>query len=155
MKVQFVSRADAKRLIASNYFVEHACDLISISDNGPERKAIRNLWLERKCEANAAIFLDFRDIDDNSSGFTENKARCIIDFVAESHRKKKDIVVHCFAGISRSGAVAKYINEYYGLNDDYLTNYVGHNRWVYYTLLENSGQETLRSFYSKQERGEL
>lgn len=155
MEVRFVDRATAKRLIASNYFVENACDLISVSDSARERKEIRNLWLDRKCEVNAALFLDFRDIDDNSSGFTEAKARKIIDFVAESHKKKKSVIVHCFAGISRSGAIAKYVNEYYALEDEYLNNYVGHNRWVYYTLLEYSGQETLRSFYTnlENERG--
>jgi hypothetical protein len=42
-------------------------------------------------------------------------------------------------GVSRSGAVAKWINDYYGLDNRYLNEYYHHNRYVYDTLMSVCG----------------
>lgn len=148
MQVKFVSRGDAKKYIEMGYFAERDCDFISISDTNSEAAEMKKLWLANKQESNAAIFLRFQDLDDNSSGFDRKKAETITRFVEQSFRKKKNVIVHCFAGISRSGAVAKFINEYYGLGNEYLETYTGHNLWVFYTLLEVAGVPTLRQYYT-------
>ena len=151
MKVTFVDRGTAKRQIEAGAYVLNNLDLISISDTWSEAAQMRELWLDNKVDANAALFLKFQDIDDNSSGFTDKDAQRIVEFAQESYIKRKDIVVHCFAGISRSGAVAKFINEHWALGDVVLDTYAGHNHHVYYTLLEQAGVPTQRQYYAKLE----
>lgn len=155
MQVKFVSRGDAKKYIKENHFSETNCDFISISDTNSEVAQMKKLWIENKQESNAAVFLRFQDLDNGQSGFDRKKAEVITRFVATSHKKKKDVIVHCFAGISRSGAVAKFINEYYALGDEYLSNYTGHNLWVFYTLLEVAGVPTMREYYSDLEKRDI
>lgn len=151
MKIRFTDRGTAKREIEAGAYALNDIDLISISDTWSESQQMRELWLGNKIDTNAALFLKFADIDDNSSGFTDKDAERVVNFVQESFVKRKDVVVHCFAGISRSGAVAKFVNEYWGLGDEYLEAYAGHNRHIYYKLLENAGVPTLRQYYSKLE----
>lgn len=52
--------------------------------------------------------------------FDEDHAKKIIDFVDSVHAKPEQeyLVVHCDAGISRSSAVACYINDYLGLDQE-------------------------------------
>lgn len=44
--------------------------------------------------------------------FTLNQAREIVVILQEARVRKKNVVVHCFAGICRSGAVVKFAEEY-------------------------------------------
>lgn len=46
---------------------------------------------------------------------TQDQAGAIVRFVA-AHRDKKIFVVHCTAGVSRSGAVGHFVNEFLGGN---------------------------------------
>lgn len=60
--------------------------------------------------------LDFHDIDEpckDYTHFTKEMAKEIIDFV-NKNEDKKTLIIHCHAGISRSGAVGLAINEYLG-----------------------------------------
>lgn len=43
---------------------------------------------------------------------SENQAKQIVDFILETHKQGKDLFVHCTAGISRSGAVGLFANQY-------------------------------------------
>jgi len=151
MQIKFIDRGTAKRNIENGAFALNQLDLISISDTWSEAQQMRELWLDNKIDTNAALFLKFADIDDNSSGFTDKDAEHVVNFVQESFVKRKDVVVHCFAGISRSGAVAKFVNEYWGLGDEFLEAYAGHNRHIFYKLLEAAGVPTLRQYYSNLE----
>lgn len=137
MNIDFVSRWDAKRLIQQGYFLDNPnIDLISISDNNREKSEMKTLWLEHKHGDSAAHFLNFKDIDDRSSRFTEAKARGVLRFLEEIHQKKKDLVIHCFAGISRSGAIAKFANDYFNARqDEWLSEYKGYNLYVYCQLV--------------------
>ncbi len=58
--------------------------------------------------------------------FSEDQARQIIDFVSRVHSEQENtgLVVHCDAGISRSGAVGVWACDYLGLN---YQNFVAHN----------------------------
>jgi predicted protein tyrosine phosphatase len=49
--------------------------------------------------------------------FTEEQGKAIIDFI-ESNKDKRQFIVHCAAGISRSGAVGLFINDYFAGNYD-------------------------------------
>jgi predicted protein tyrosine phosphatase len=57
-----------------------------------------------------------------------------VDFVHRVAPKVVGIVVHCHAGISRSGAVAKWIAEQYKL--DFNQDYQLFNKHVYRQLVE-------------------
>ena len=54
----------------------------------------------------------------NSRIFNKEDAEKIVSFVETLHRKenKETLVVHCMAGISRSGAVGMFINDLLRLN---------------------------------------
>ena len=136
MKVDFVSREQALKMVKEGYFVDNKADLVSLSDSHRECRLMRNAWKQQKSDANAAIFQMFYDVEDNSSLFGANKALQLKRFVELSHQKNKDVVVHCLMGVSRSGAVAKFVDTYLGLNDPYLEDYTLFNNHVYFTLLE-------------------
>lgn len=150
-KVVHCSRELAISCINSGVFKTAGYDLISISDTWREQNEMYKLWLGNKCHENAGLFLKFNDIPGIESGFSYLDANKIIRFSEESMRKNKNIIVHCYVGISRSAAVAKFINEYHNLNIESLDDYRLHNRWIYYTLLEEAGVPTLRQFYKEQE----
>lgn len=64
--------------------------------------------------------LYFDDVETEDEGddvkcvpFDESMASEIIDFL-ESNRDKTGCIVHCTAGVSRSGAVGTFINDYFG-----------------------------------------
>jgi predicted protein tyrosine phosphatase len=47
--------------------------------------------------------------------FTEEQGHNIFDFI-NKNKDKKNFIIHCSAGISRSGAVGLFINDYLGLD---------------------------------------
>lgn len=150
--VQFWDREKTKQAIEDGFFEKSGYDLISINDTWNESYRMKDRWIQRKHDDNAAVFLKFHDIPSTESGFTYHTADRIVDFVQESIDKRKKIIVHCYAGISRSAAVAKFINDYWRLGADYLDDYQLHNHWVYDMLLEQAGVPTLRRYYREQEK---
>lgn len=75
--------------------------------------------------------------------FTADKAQEILNFL--NHLQKKDIkllLVHCDAGISRSGAIGIFAVRYLGLDESEFRKkhkYIGPNSMVYDILMEVSG----------------
>jgi predicted protein tyrosine phosphatase len=64
--------------------------------------------------------------------FTEEQTTELLEFI-ESNKDKETCIVHCAAGISRSGAVGTFITEYFNSDFDWFkkTNPQIHpNRWV-------------------------
>jgi predicted protein tyrosine phosphatase len=104
--------------------------IISISDTNYELAEIKT-YIEDK---NVAFF-QFQDVDDphESGCISLDQAKKIVAFI-EKNKDKDYIIVHCFIGVSRSGAVAKWINEEYGLDLAALEHYKAYNRKVYDTL---------------------
>jgi protein tyrosine phosphatase len=81
------------------------------------------------------------------------KARSIIELLDTLKDSGcKELVVHCAAGISRSGAVAKFANIYLGLDIPKLNNYDMHNIYVFNTLCDCAGIETQQSYYKGLEK---
>lgn len=68
--------------------------------------------------------------------FTKEQASKIIDFIRELQEETKDseLVIHCDAGISRSGAVATFISSY--IKIPFFDPYVRPNTYVLKTLWE-------------------
>lgn len=156
MHVYFMSRSNMLDYVNNNLCLDNGVDIVSISDTHSEARTVSRQWRAANVHpVNAAVFLKFADVEEPSQGMTTEQATRIVNFVDVTVRKKKVLVVHCFAGISRSGAVAKFVNDYYLLGDAYLNDYVGYNLHVYHTLMEAASGLTLRSHYKalKQEPG--
>jgi len=62
-------------------------------------------------------FGDYGELDENIKEgfgvFSKKQARELITFI-ETNKEKQIFIVHCSAGISRSAAVALFINDLYG-----------------------------------------
>lgn len=133
-KVNFISRHDAKILLQVGFPTNTA--LISISDTMEERQEIFDLVKSKGVPAFVCVA---KDMDSADSGFTVDLAGHMQDFIAVSIQVKENIIVHCLAGVSRSGAIAKWINDYYNLDDWYLSDYKGHNKYIYEVMNEAAG----------------
>ena len=77
-------------------------------------------FTDDQLDGNNVLTLWFDDItpkenlDNHYCLFDENDVKVIIDFLNKNVVKEtKGIVVHCTAGISRSGAVGSVLNDYY------------------------------------------
>ena len=153
-RIHWLGRSEAIRFIEDDENLEDGqVDFISVSDTNKEKDHMTNLWKITKGETSAAIFLNFADTEDEySSGLTDAKVDKIISFLAETNKKDKELLVHCFMGISRSAAIAKYYNDFYHKGDKALENYTAHNRMVYNALMERSGVTTMRSYYNSLEK---
>ena len=140
-KVQFIRRRDAFNYIDDGMFLRPDCDwdMVSISDSTKEKKEIKAAWMAAHNNKVAAHFVNFLDVDDPHSGFTESKAEGIVRFLTETNRKKKNLLVHCFLGVSRSGAVAKFAYEYFGFECPHIEAYGLYNKYVFNQLREVAG----------------
>ena len=102
--------------------------VISITDINFADAPLQPGWLD-------VLRLKFDDISDIShDGYVrmgDLQARAIIQFVRRMHddTRIEGILVHCWAGVSRSAAVAKWISESYDLS--FPKDYEYHNKHVY------------------------
>lgn len=78
---------------------------------------------------------------------TKEACKKVIELAQYAVDNDMDIIVHCFACVSRSGAVAKWINDYLAKRpEQYLTDYKGYNRYVY-QMLESAHGVSLKDYY--------
>jgi len=96
--------------------------IISITGGEPSDK-----HYFKRSHANV-LNISFYDIDEavEISGvkhepITVEQARRIIDFIEVN--QNKNYIIHCVAGVSRSGAVAQFITDFYGWADKSTFNY--------------------------------
>ena len=66
---------------------------------------------EEFLHAENLLVLYFDDVDEGPNAMTEEQAKQIVDFVCIDD--PRPIIVHCTAGISRSGAVGEVLNWYF------------------------------------------
>ncbi len=92
--------------------------IISITDPG-RQASLKPGWADM-------LRLQFNDVDpeyleglgDDAKGkvlFNEQHAKKIVNWVNKNKGQLYGVIVHCWAGISRSGAVAKFIADKFGL----------------------------------------
>lgn len=129
MNVTFESREQAKINIPN---LEDTL-IISISDTVEEMNEMRAY-----CGSGSNTLCALRFLDDEED-FGPWHAELIMAFLNKAFEERKDIYVHCFMGVSRSGAIAKFTNDYFGLDIDYINNYNLYNRHVYSGMLIASG----------------
>ena len=121
-----MSRFDFKRTLKA---LDKNTAVISINDTDKEKKEMSKLTQDI-CPA---LILAFKD---DEYGFTKQHAKQIQDFVKAN--KNKVFVVHCFAGVSRSAAVARWIEDTVdGKNSHRLARYTLYNKHVYNTLMQS------------------
>jgi predicted protein tyrosine phosphatase len=124
-KIEFLSEARAKKLAP---MADSA--LISISD-----------WkdVELVDGWNHLLRLQFMDADVDEAWmilFDDDMAQKTLDFVATLPPTVTRLYVHCWAGISRSAAMAKFFSELFKL--PFNENYTQYNRLVYRKLYNNA-----------------
>lgn len=128
-KVEFCSRAEAIKMAGNPHW-----SIISIVEPWTAPARLQPDW-------RAILRLEFLDTVDDGSWqtglFDEGHARQIIGFVDDAIKNKDiGIIVHCWAGVSRSAAVAKWIAGLHGLS--FNEEYKLYNPHVYRKLCECS-----------------
>jgi len=106
--------------------------IISITGSGYPRARLRRGWTR-------VLRLVFDDIERpffNAVHFDLEHAGKIIAWLEKVEGRVEKVFVHCHAGKSRSGAVAKFIAEKYDLSGG-VRVYEYHNRRVYRILSQN------------------
>lgn len=116
-KRQFDSLMISKGIDSDNVHLKEQSFFISINDTcGTEEvpyfKPSKNV-----------LVLFFDDVDhDFQSGehfikaFTSEQAVEVLEFI-QKHKEKESCIIHCTAGVSRSGAVATFVNDNFGGSD--------------------------------------
>jgi len=132
-----------KRLIDKDLHHEKNLAIISINDTSYEYDEMYRLL-----DNSNFTIVAFQDSDDQK-GITDLQANLLLNFIERNHNK--NFLVHCFAGVSRSGAVAKFINEFYECGNFYLEDYKGYNRRVFNKLRAAAGTD-LASYYEELEK---
>ena len=151
--ITFVNRFAFKEMLRSknaesNPLISTKLAYISISDTKREKREIEYLFIFTEIDPYSYITLSFPD---NEQGIPSDEAQRLVAFI-KAH-PDKDFIVHCFMGISRSGAVAKFINEYYDMNDVILNTYTGYNRQVYNSLNAVIGKD-IAAYYAEIEKAD-
>ncbi len=104
--VDFISQADAEMLPGRP--MQSLVAVISIATPGA--------WEPILADFQHELRLEFHDVEDDAEPwvvFDRAHAKQIIDFVDQLHASEEplDVIVHCTAGISRSAAVAMFIES--------------------------------------------
>lgn len=102
---------------------------ISISDTPAEVEQIEGIRHDPTVDLLTLKFYD----DDES--FNEGQASKIMEYIEWANTSKKDLLIHCYAGVSRSATVAMVAGEYLGIETG-LDGYKLYNRHVRDLLIE-------------------
>lgn len=122
-QVMFMSRSEFKRNIPN---ITDSYAVISLNDTAKEQQEIAQKTGE-KCPILALV------VKDNDIDFSNEQAEEICKFVHAN--KDKLFLIHCFAGVSRSAAVARWIEfELYGELSPRLKNYSVYNKHIFNVL---------------------
>jgi len=92
------------------------------------------------------LTLEFDDVYKKVSGtvqFNKDMANQIIDFLDEYDGKVDTLLIHCYAGQSRSRAVGAFAQYFVGDDNSELINYGSPNMMVYDTLMKEHKKRIL------------
>lgn len=129
-EVVFTSQAKAEALSARRNWA-----VISITAPGEPEASLQEGW-------HSVIRLQFDDVDVSESSefklFDAADAANIVSFVSVVKNQVEGILVHCYAGISRSAAIAKFIAEEnavyfpdkYGIYNKAIYRVLNATRWM-------------------------
>ena len=109
--------------------------LISIGNNEPN-----NISYEEWKHSIRLRFDDITRVEESTDKiFTTIHAKMIIDFVSNLPKDIKYVYVHCWAGVSRSAAVAKFLMNAFFVecrDEEFEKDYLWYNELVYETLMK-------------------
>lgn len=139
----------------SKNIIGNDCIIISINDTG------HNTLLHKNSKIKDVLSLEFDDITLKEHGvkdglklFKKSHAIKIKEFVDKYKNDINTIVVHCTAGIARSGSVGCCLARYLNGEDDYLLKtgkYIPNQR-VYFVLCEVLGLECTKKIFKEKLR---
>lgn len=138
--VQFISRKEA----LFSHFNPQRDALISISDSEDERQEMINS--HPGIEICSFVF---HDIDEKYLIDNRDTKR-MVQFIDDC-KPYRNLYVHCLMGASRSAAVAKFVNEYIELDNEYLNRLNLYNSALFNRLMSYVGM-SMSSFYEELER---
>lgn len=136
IKTSFTNIVDFKTIYNKKYFLEDNTKLacLSIIDSVSDSYLLNPLWVSSK----QVIFQD-TDNEQNPEALSKELATDIVKYLIEvKESNAENLVVHCFAGVSRSRAVCLFFEEVLNGNvieDITRTPYITHNRFVYSRLV--------------------
>lgn len=131
--VHFMSRRDFLKRVWRPSDVRA---LISINNDSEElHQVARHLGLPRPSPKRMFVHLSIFPDDDR--GMESRVALSMFDFI--KNNQDKNIYVHCEMGVSRSAAVAKFIQDQYGHVNPNLKGYSIYNKRVYRQLQAAAG----------------
>lgn len=99
----------------------------------------------------SGIFVQFDDVDryfkeqifngykkQSLTPISREQAKEIIEYVnhLQENSQSLKLIIHCYAGISRSAAVGKFINDYYKMRLPQYEKLSLYNKFVYRTLMD-------------------
>ena len=145
MEIKVMSVFDAFDYVL-NHYAPYGCEddslfkdsfaIISIQDaqsNGFGFKFAKSKYCKD------VLTLEFDDVYKKVRGtvpFNKDMANQIIDFLNEYDGKVDTLLIHCYAGQSRSRAVGAFSQYFIGENNSELINYGSPNMMIYNTLME-------------------
>ena len=113
-----------RNVITQDFIESQPFAIISIgnieADEGNTDEALylngcNNHWIP---DCNNVLNIDFDDVAENEKGaFSELQIQEMLCFI-EDNKDKEEWFIHCSAGISRSGAVASYLYEWFKSRGD-------------------------------------
>jgi predicted protein tyrosine phosphatase len=98
---------------------------------------------------------DFDPDNEFNTIFTVEHAKQIIEFVDRVHAEEDEVVfvAHCDAGVSRSGAVGRFVTEYIGLDEEHfykVNDGIQPNTHIYSTLKDEAGMNPYLDNFNKE-----
>lgn len=148
LELQFVSRETFIKSF-KNKLVVDGTYVISINDTFAESDEITKMVLGHAPHVTLKTFV----FPDEEIGIADDVAKSIIAVGEKAQDQGQPILVHCLMGVSRSGAVAKFLNEYLDVGNWFLESYHNHNKSIYNSLAAAAGT-SLAAMYSEMEARE-
>ncbi|MDX1532653.1 MAG: hypothetical protein R3230_00445 [Nitrosopumilaceae archaeon] len=145
MIIEFVSRGQFMDYVKRGY-VNDDCAMISISCSKNQRREMEEFLAFYEIDPENVFTVNFPD---NERGIDHHDAKKMVEFILKNNLRR--FTIHCLMGVSRSGAVAKFINDYFEVDDLLLNNYQLYNKQVYNKLNSIVGRD-LASYYEELEK---
>lgn len=119
MKVTVLSKQDFDQIMRCSNVKEdnvetykNSCFISIIDPFELEYGNHQSYFLQEHKNVKIMRFGDYTESIDGLGVFTDEQAKELYDFI-KFHENTRNVFIHCSAGISRSGAVGTFINEYF------------------------------------------
>lgn len=79
----------------------------------------------------------YNELSDWAKGINQNISKRIAKLLILAKKHKLDVIIHCSAGVSRSGAIAEILIQVLGYKESKLSNIRSINKTVFLMILKN------------------